>query len=100
LLLGLPLHKIDIIYINGFSVSVKGNDYTQTDGRFRSGHGHNKKDEDLTIYRVQLAGKGNEGQVSRVQHQFDTHKDDDCIFSGKNSPHANTKEYNAQYEVM
>jgi len=100
LLLGLPLHKIDIIYINCFSVSVKGNDYTETNGRFRSSHSHNKKDKDLTVNRVQLAGKGDEGQISRVQHQFNTHKDNDGIFSGKNSPDANTKEYNAQNEVM
>jgi hypothetical protein len=95
MLLRLPLHQIDIININGFPVPVKSNDDTQSYSSLSGSYRHYKKDKNLTIHRIQMAGKGNEGKVRRVEHQFNTHKDDNGVPSYKNPQHPYKKEDSA-----
>jgi len=95
MLLQLPLHQIEIININGFPVPVKSNDDTQSYSSLCGSYRHYKKDKDLTIHRVQVTGKGNKGKVSRVEHQLNTHKDNDGVPSYKNPQHSYKKENSA-----
>jgi hypothetical protein len=91
-LLVLPLHQIDIIYINGFFIPVESNDNTQSHCCLSGCNRHHKEDKNLAIHGVQMTGKGNQGQISRVEHQFNTHEDNNGVSSDKNPQHPYTKE--------
>ena len=63
-LLTLPLHQIDIIDINGFSIPVERDNDTQPHCSLGSRNRHHKEDKNLAIHGVQMTGKGNQGQIS------------------------------------
>jgi hypothetical protein len=92
MLLHLPLHEIDIVNVQGFSIPVERNDDTQSHCSLGSSYGHNKKDKNLSVEGVKRAGKGYEGQVSRVEHELNTHENDNGVPSGEHSPHPYKKE--------
>ena len=46
------------------------------------------------------AREGNEGEIGRVEHQLNTHKDHDCIAANDNANSADSKEQTCNVEVV
>ena len=77
--LSLALEEVELVYIDRLHIPEEGNDDCQTHRHFRSCHGHDKKDKDLPVQRVEEPGKSHEAQIDRVEHQLDGHEDDDGV---------------------
>src|SRR5271168_3394911 len=69
------LHQVDLVYVECCAGAEDGNDDCQAYGGFRGGYHHDEEDEDLTFHRVPLMSKGDEGEIDRVEHEFDGHED-------------------------
>jgi hypothetical protein len=39
-----------------------------------------------------MTGKSDKGQIHGIEHQLDTHEDDDCILSGQDAKDAEREE--------
>src|SRR5215471_17347893 len=77
----LPLHQINLINPNRFAIAIECDNDAETNRSLRGGHHDDKHREYLTSERVpsarvlQVARKGNEIQVRRVQDQLNRHED-------------------------
>src|SRR5882672_8064279 len=89
------LHRIDLVHVRGFVMTIDRDDEAQADGGFggsyrnREDHEHNAR-KFLRIRAV--APKGDKIQVPRVEHQFNPDKDQDCIAAGQRSRQTDRKE--------
>ena len=61
----------------------------QPDSGFGGGHDHDEEDKDLPADLMPLVGKGDKGQVDRVQHQLDRHEDGNDVALDEECAHAN-----------
>src|SRR5262245_3400093 len=80
-----PLQQVDLVYPDGFLVSIKRDHDAEPDRRFCRGHDDHKHREDLSGERVhaarflQVAREGDEVEIRGVENQLDRHEDDDDV---------------------
>src|SRR3989337_3146364 len=91
---GSALHGIQIIDIDGPSVSEQHYQYSETDGRFCSCNSQDKKYKYLAGNIMHEMREGDEVHVDSQQHQLDAHQQHDHIFTVNKYPgHTDAKKY-------
>jgi hypothetical protein len=74
-----PFENINFIDVHCLFVPEERNDDRQTDRSLGSGNDHHEKDKHLSGRVPEELGKGDEGQIDGIQHQFNAHEYDDGI---------------------
>ena len=70
-------------------------DNCQSNRHLGGGDGHNKENEDLPGCFAKVATDCDKGEVRRVEHQFNAHKNDDRIPADEDSDNADRKQERA-----
>src|SRR5438477_10416452 len=69
----------DVFDVSGLASAEQGHDDGETDRNFGGGYGDDEEDKHLGVVvtgpvRLDLeTGKGDQGQISRIQHQLEAH---------------------------
>src|SRR5450830_607729 len=97
----LSLEGIQIFHIDGIQITEQHHQNGQADRRFRSGHGQNEEDEDLSCCVTQIMRESNEIDVHRQQHQLDCHQQHDNVLTVEKNTYDRDREQNcAKDQVM
>src|SRR5262245_38777996 len=75
----LILHPGEVFDMGGLALAIEGDDERKPDRHFGGGDGHDEEYEDLSIEVVVEAGAGDQGEIGRIQHDFERHVDDEQV---------------------
>src|SRR5215212_661375 len=67
----LSFQQIHLVHVDRVALAEDGDDDSEAHGDLGSGDRHHKESEDLPVKAAPLTGKGDEGQVDRIEHQLD-----------------------------
>src|SRR5262249_53775169 len=95
-----PFHDVDLVDIQRLLVPEERNDDRQADGRLGRRHRHHKEDEDLARAVAEERREGDQREVDRIQHQLDTHEDDDRVPPCEHADDPDREENGADREVV
>ena len=71
--------------MRGLAQAVKGDDDSEPDRHFGGGHRDDEEYEDLGVVVGEtegsdaMAGEGDEGEIGRIEHEFEAHEDDEEV---------------------
>jgi len=88
--LGLAFEAVKIFHIDGIQSTEHGNQNGKTNRSFSSSHRQDEENKNLTGCITQEIGESDEIHIHRQQHQFDSHQQDDDVFTiQKNTDYRN-----------
>ena len=82
----LAFEGIELIDVNGGTVSKEQNQNGQTDGRLCCSHRQDKEHKDLALDIVQIMRERNKIHIHRQQHELNGHEDDDDVLAVEKYP--------------
>src|SRR5690625_1189793 len=83
------LQQVDIVDRGRTASTENRDDYRKTHNYLSCGHNHDEKRHDLTVEVAVHAGESHESQVRCIEHQLDTHENDDGVAAHQNGGGAN-----------
>ena len=94
--------SIQKIHIYRMRIPVHHHDNSQPNTHLGGSHHHDKKDEQLSVNpciwvrkdqrMLMHLGKSYQQQIHGIQHQLNTHEDNDCIAPGEHTSHPDTEQ--------
>src|SRR5579859_458078 len=87
----LAFHRIQFVDVDGFLCSEDRHDQRQPDGDLGGGYRDHEEDDQLPACVAPLAREGDQGQIRRVEHQFNRHKDHDRVAPDQHTEYAHDK---------
>lgn len=90
------LQPAHFIYINGMRIPVDHGDDSQPNCYFRCRNRHNKENKYLSCRILVIGGKGNQQQIHRVEHQLNTHKNNNGVTARQYAQNTNHKKNRTQ----
>src|SRR5207302_4703493 len=103
---GLEFQTINIFHMGGATGAIERDNYGETDRDFGGGNGNDKEDQDLRVVIGQAivaetkAGKGDKGEIGRIQHQLERHKNDNDIAPQQNPAKTDGEQYSADSQIV
>src|SRR2546428_4328948 len=94
----LLLHQIESVDMHLPAGPVSLHDDRDPDHDLSRRHRDHQEGEDDAIERIQVATSGGEGEVHRVQHQFDAHEDDERVSPDQEADRPHREQRAAQEE--
>src|SRR5215469_11526886 len=95
----LEFQQVDLVHVERLARTEDGDDDGEAYGGFGGSDDHHKKDEDLSGDLVPHMREGDEGEVDRVEHQFDRHEDGDDIALDEKTGDADGKEHGGEDQI-
>ena len=86
--------------------AVEGDDDGEADGHLGGGDGDDEEHEDLPVVVGEsergdaVTGKGNEREVGRVEHEFETHENDEEVAAQEDAGESDGKKQAADQEII
>src|SRR5262249_10760738 len=87
-----PLQQVAAIHIERFTIPEHRNHQSQSDRGFSGRDNQHKENENLTADLSMLAGKGDEGQIDGVQHDFHRQEQGNDVPLQEKSQHADEEQ--------
>ena len=76
-------------------MSENTHDNSKSNGNFSGSNSHDEEHENLPRSIPQFSTDCDESEICRVEHQFDTHKDNDCVSPDEHADYPDSKEQRA-----
>ncbi len=96
---GLPLEVVQQLHIGRAQVAVNHHDDGQANCYFRRCYRHDEEHKDLSIRVRAIRRQSDHQDIHGIEHQLDTHKDNNCVSSGENADYANGEKGRAEVQV-
>src|SRR5260370_35504004 len=103
---GLEFQTINIFHMGGAAGAIERDNYGKTDRDFGGGNGNDKEDQDLRVVIGQAivaetkTGKGDKGEIGRIQHQLERHENDNDIAPQQNAAKTDGEKYSAKSQIV
>src|SRR4030095_11965368 len=96
----LPFQRCKSVGIERLAMPEERDDQRQADGRFRRGHGHHEKRDDLPVHVAAVPAKGHERQVHGVQHDFDGQQNRDQVTAEEHAGRADGEQNRRHDQIV
>src|SRR5207248_4398737 len=103
---GLEFQTINIFYMGGATGTIERDNYGKTDRDLGGGDSNDKENQDLRVVIGQAivaetkTGKGDKGEIGRIQHQLQRHENDNDIAPQQNAAKTDGEQYSADSQIV
>src|SRR5260370_11241013 len=99
----LPLHQVELVYLDGAALTVNGDDDRKSNSSLSSGLGDDENGEHLAsecLVGGEIPREGDHQQVHAVEHQLNAEQDADGIAAREHAIHSRGEQNAAQYQEV